>query len=112
MRPPLQHLARFLRGTVSVMTVALAAWTLVACGSDGNITVGVVATQPIPDEPTLTPVPRATATPTNPVRPTDTPEPTEPSDCCSTHLTFGCEDPVCEACVCEVDDFCCGASED
>jgi TfoX/Sxy family transcriptional regulator of competence genes len=45
----------------------------------------------------------------NTVKPTNTPE---PSDCCSEHPTFGCDNPVCEACVCDVDDFCCGASVD
>ena len=31
----------------------------------------------------------------------------QPTDCCSPHVTAGCEDPICEASVCEVDSFCC-----
>ena len=88
--------------------------SVLGCGSDGNITVGVVATRPPPDLPTLTPVPIPTSTPQNTVAPTSTVRPTdtpEPSNCCSEHVEPGCDDTICEACVCEVDpdDFCCGA---
>lgn len=106
--------ARLLRVMVAAGGVALAASVLTACGSDGNITVGVAVKTPIP-EPTLTPVPRSTSTPTNTVvrSPTVTPTNTpQPSDCCSEHPTFGCDNPVCEACVCDVDDFCCGSVVD
>jgi hypothetical protein len=100
-----------------VIAITLAVFSLSACGSDGNITVGVIATQPIPPLPTLTPVAPATATPMNTVAPTATVRPTntpEPSNCCSEHAAPGCDDPVCEACVCDVDPdgFCCGTSQE
>ena len=98
-----------------VLGLAVVTSNLSACGSDGNITVGVIATQPIPPLPTLTPVVPATATPTNTVPPSATVPPTntpEPSNCCSEHTEPGCDDPVCEACVCTVDadGFCCGTN--
>lgn len=96
-----------------VVTLGFALSAVAGCGSDGNITVGVISTPPLPDLPTLTPVPVASATPTTMASPTVTPRPTntpEPSNCCSEHAEAGCDDPVCEACVCGVDpdDFCCG----
>lgn len=105
--------ANWLRTLAAVACLALPVSGLVGCGADGNITVGVVATKPPPDLPTLTPVPPATSTPQNTVAPTLTVRPTntpEPSNCCSEHAAPGCDDSVCEACVCDVDpdDFCCG----
>lgn len=113
MRLAPRDLARLLRVLVSVLGIALAGSSLTACGTDGNITV-VVPTRP-GGLPTLTPVPAPSATPTNTVPPTATVRPTNTpvtSDCCSEHPTFGCDDPVCEACVCDVDDFCCGSAGD
>jgi hypothetical protein len=117
MRPAQQGLNGFFRALGFVAGIAFATLSLSACGSDGNITVGVIATQPIPPLATLTPVPPPTATPMNTVPPTVTVPPTntpEPSNCGSEHAEAGCDDPVCEACVCtvDVDGFCCGTGED
>ncbi len=38
--------------------------------------------------------------------------PHDSGDCCGDHEEPGCEDPVCEACVCSFDEFCCDSNWD
>ena len=61
--------------------------------------------------PTVTPTPTPSATPT--ATPTATPSATPAgSNCCFVHTATGCEDPTCEATICELDPICCDVEWD
>jgi hypothetical protein len=71
------------------------------------------ATEPLPDTATPTEteteMPRDTPTPTATFTPTATSAPTPGGDCCESHAGVGCDQPECQACVCDLDAGCCAA---
>jgi hypothetical protein len=117
------------RAIVAKATLVLA--LVAGCGSDAEVGFQGAKTPPPTPEPTLTPRPSVTRTitpvpPTStvtntPPRRTPTPTSTTPtatptrsgSNCCidQGQGSVGCDDPVCEACVCSADSFCCGEGQ-